>query len=148
MAALSVESRHKNPLKAVPPGYKIVREDYPEHVPTSDDYPAIVIARTRTQLDLISKQVTAELEKDKPDSRRLRDFADAQTRLSEQERILSGRPLPGSRRPAQDRGRASSSWVELQPALPGGPGYATTVPIAQVAPPPMAPDKLPGDVTP
>ena len=123
MAALSAESRRINPLKAVPPGYKLVREDYPEHVPASDDYPALVLARTRTQLDLIAKQVTTELEKEKPDSRRLRDLADAQTRLSEQERILSGRPLPGSRRPAQERGRGAGSagWAELQPALPAAP---------------------------
>jgi hypothetical protein len=37
------------------------------------------------------------------DAQQLNWLATAQARLSEQERILSGRPLPGSRRPSPDR---------------------------------------------
>ena len=88
MAARSAESRRLNPLRAVPPGYKLVPADYPEHVPASDDYPAVILARTRTQLDLVGRQITAELEREKPDSRRLRDLTDAQTRLAEQVHAL------------------------------------------------------------
>lgn len=102
MAALSAASRRKNPLKAVPPGYKLVPVVEPEiipHVPATDDYPDLVLARTRTQLDLIGRALSSELEQAKPDSRRLRDLTDAQGRLGEQERILAGRPLPGSRKP-------------------------------------------------
>ena len=125
MAALSAESRRLNPLKAVPPGFKLVPANYgepTEHVPTSDDYPAIVLARVRGQLDLVAKQITLELLKDKPDSRRLRDLTDAQTRLSEQERILAGRPLPGSHRPSTKRdpdktpAEATPMWTEPTPA--------------------------------
>lgn len=54
MATRSVESRRLNPLRAVPPGYKLVPADYPEHVLASDDYPAVVLARARTQLDLVA----------------------------------------------------------------------------------------------
>lgn len=145
MAARSAESRRINPLRAVPPGYKLVRADYPEHVPTSDDYPAVILARTRTQLDLVGRQITTELEREKPDSRRLRDLTDAQTRLAEQERVLSGRPLPGSRRPKEDRRQGErGGWIELQPALPGSPqlpkdGSPDLLPVEPPTPAPTAP---------
>ena len=129
MAARFAEFRRLNPLRAVPPGYKLVPADYPEHVPASDDYPAVVLARTRTQLDLVGQQITTELEREKPDSRRLRDLTDAQTRLSEQERILAGRPLPGSRRPGQDRQVAPAVGAWLADDSPvSAPGWGGELP--------------------
>ena len=59
--------------------------------------------RVRVQLDTLDARLEAELRAAKPDSRAIREITDAQVRLSEQERILAGRPLPGSRRPAPDR---------------------------------------------
>lgn len=69
----------------------------------ADAYAEEVLTRTRRQLDLVAERILEELERDKPDSRRLRDLSDAQRHLAEQERILSGRPLPGSRRPGPER---------------------------------------------
>jgi hypothetical protein len=48
-------------------------------------------------------------------------LAQAQERLAEQERLLSGRPLPGSRRPGKADARPAynpGAWIETQPALP------------------------------
>jgi hypothetical protein len=67
---------------------------------------------------------------DEEDPQKLDRLASAQARLSEQERILDGRPLPGSRRPREDRARVSAGWIELQPALPSAPG----VQVQAVAP--------------
>ena len=132
MAARSAVSRRLNPLKAVPPGFKLVPADYPEHAPASDDYPDIVLARTRTQLDLVAQRILDELEKEKPDSRRLRDLSDAQAKLAEQERILARRPLPGSQRPREPR---------------PGPSHYRPGPLAPSEPPEVS-TQLPGDVTP
>ena len=79
------------------------------------------LARVRAQLDLVDKAFETEATKANPDGQRLNWFAQAQERLSEQERLLSGRPLPGSRRPGKaDAGPAcaAGAWIELQPALP------------------------------
>jgi hypothetical protein len=134
MAARCAESRRLNPLKAVPPGFKLVPADYLEHVPASDEYPAVVLARTRTQLDLVAKRITEELEKDKPDSRRLRDLSVAQYKLSEQERILAGRPLPGSRRLQPERTPAHAAYVPLCP-VPIGERTAISEPEPEPQPP-------------
>ena len=111
MAARSAEFRRLNPLKAVPPAFKLVPADYPEHVPASDDYHPVVLARTRTQLDLVGRQITTEFEREKLDSRRLRDLSDAQAKLAEQERILGNRPLPGSLKPTSVRRPAHPGLV-------------------------------------
>lgn len=89
---------------------------------STDDYQAKRLVRVRAQLDTLDARLEAELRAAKPDSRRIKDICDAQTRLAEQERQLSGRPLPGSRRPAPDRaerrqGRAVVVFDEPAPAL-------------------------------
>lgn len=56
------------------------------------------------------------------DSKRIRELTDAQLRLSEQERILAGRPLPGSRRPGPQR-------QEHRRGLPGGIAEAPPSPV-------------------
>ena len=46
----------------------------------------------------------------------MRDLADAQHKLSEQERILAGRPLPGSKKPAPERAtkaREAGAWLAV-----------------------------------
>lgn len=88
-----------------------------------DGYAEQVLLRTRTQLDLVAQRILEELQSRKPDSRRLRDLSDAQRHLAEQERILAGRPLPGSRRPQAEGKRGSNA-----PASSGEPW----IPAAEV----------------
>ena len=54
----------------------------------------------RVQLDRLDQEIDAEIG---GDSKRLKELVDAQMRLSEQERILAGKPLPGSRRPKAEK---------------------------------------------
>jgi hypothetical protein len=111
ISQLSAKSRRENPLRAVPPGHVVVPArilEVKEHVPPSDSYPDLVLARTRTQLDLVAGLITKELEGTDVDSKRIRELTDAQTRLSELERVLAGRPLPGSRKPAAEPRRKAS----------------------------------------
>lgn len=63
-----------------------------------DDYAAERLMRVREQLAKVDRMILEET-----DPQRLDRLASAQLRLSEQERILDDRPLPGSRRPAQER---------------------------------------------
>ena len=93
----------------------------PAAVQAVDDYAQAVLERTRTQLDLVAQRITEELESDMPDTRRLRDLADAQHKLSEQERILAGRPLPGSKKPAPERAikaPPAGAWLALTDPAP------------------------------
>jgi hypothetical protein len=93
-------------------------------------YQAKRLARVRVQLDRLDD----ELQRCSfADSKRVKELTDAQLRLSEQERVLSGRPLPGSRRPREDRARVSAGWIELQPALPVGP-VGPAPPVAPARP--------------
>jgi hypothetical protein len=126
---------------------------------SADNFVSRKLARVRGQIDVIEKLLDKATEPQAVDR-----FCNALTRLYDVERILAGRPLPGSRRPREDRGRVSAGWIELQPELPGQ--LAATAPVAPVAqthparpmgweyetpadpPPPAEPDKLPGDVTP
>lgn len=86
----------------------------------------------RVQLDSVDRAIEVEATKATPDGQRLNWLAQAQERLAEQERILDNRPLPGSRRPREDRARVSAGWIELQPALPPAPAS------------PAVPDQKPG----
>ena len=73
----------------------------------------------RAQLDLVDRAFEAEATKANPDGQRLNWFAQAQERLSEQERLLSGRPLPGSWRPVnENRGKKHDWGIEMQPSAP------------------------------
>lgn len=111
------------------------------------------LMRVREQLERLDRLASEE-----DDPKQLKALADATTRLSEQERLLAGRPLPGSRRPSADpKNPKSNWWIEMQPSAPALPAPClttapapTTMPNALCAPPaaPSAPDRLPGDVTP
>lgn len=114
----------------------------------ANDYVSRRLARVRVQLGLVDKAFETEATKATPDGQRLNWLAQAQERLAEQERLLSGRPLPGSRRPKEDhaRGPRSGGWIELQPALPGLPapqvpkdGPPDSVPVEPPTPAPTAP---------
>ena len=85
----------------------------PETATNKDPFVTRRLMRVREQLEKLDALASGE-----KDTKRLKELADATTRLSEQERILAGRPLPGSRRPREDRARVSAGWIELQPSLP------------------------------
>lgn len=83
---------------------KSVQEQQPENKPP-DDYLLRRLARVRHQLDLIDEAIRTELKSDTPNGQRLNWLCSAQERLSEQERQLAGRPLPGSLRPTAKQQR-------------------------------------------
>lgn len=56
------------------------------------------LLRVREQLDRLDQMMMTE-----NDPQRLDRIASAQSKLAEQERILDGRPLPGSRRPRETK---------------------------------------------
>lgn len=114
-------------------------------LPTVDDYTKLRLSCVRGQLAQVDRAILLEAGKDHPDGQRLNWLAAAQERLAEQERILAGRPLPGSRRPApESRTRAPAASLP-DPIEPVPPLTHPTIPPLTT---PAAPDRLPGDVTP
>lgn len=100
-----------------------------------DSYVARRLARVRRQLDSVDAAIEKSIG---DDSKRLKELTDAQMRLAEQERQLSGRPLPGSRRPAPER-------QEHRRGLPGGiASEASTPPPVPTKPLGWECDSLPG----
>ena len=90
-------------LSPVPPS----QQPTPQPKPL-DDFCEKRIARVRKQLERIDAMIAQET-----DPQRLDRLASAQSRVSEQERILSGRPLPGSQRPRLARAsKVNGSAVE------------------------------------
>ena len=88
----------------------------------TERYIATRLARVRGQLNLVDAAIEKEASKAQPDGQRLNWLAAAQERLAEQERILAGRPLPGSRRPGRDRERSPSDWLRVTPRPVPVPG--------------------------
>lgn len=68
-------------------------------MPDPNIYAEIRLLRVRGQLDALDEAIATEVAGG--ESKRLKELVEAQRHLSEQERILAGRPLPGSHRPAQ-----------------------------------------------
>ena len=92
MAAKSAEARRER---------KIQRQEAaasPLGEPQNGGYVASRRACVREQLARVDEMILKE-----KDPQRLDRLASAQARLSEQERILDGRPLPGAFRPARPR---------------------------------------------
>lgn len=100
----------------------------PAPMPALDDYQVRRLHRVRVQLDQLDEAITRETAKERPDGQRLNWLAQAQDRLSEQERILAGRPLPGSRRPSPDRTPRNAQPSNLD-ALPSPSPSPAPVPI-------------------
>lgn len=101
------------------------------------DYQDRRLARVRVQLNQLDEAITRETSKVQPDGQRLNWLAQAQDRLSEQERILAGRPLPGSRRPREERSRPTPAYDD-SPPVPAKP--VAPVAPAPVVPPPSFPE--------
>ena len=116
-------ARHKPRIELEPPNPPPIQPqpDIAPAVEPADAYGLQVLARTRMQLDLVADRILEELRCKEPDSRRLRDLSDAQRHLAEQERILAGRPLPGSRRPGPVRQHRQVSEIEPLPSPAGTP---------------------------
>jgi hypothetical protein len=70
-------------------------------------HPERRLLRVREQLDRLDKLILAE-----KDPQRIDRLASAQARLAEQERILDGRPLPGSHRPRPERAAKAEKLSE------------------------------------
>src|ERR1051326_9250266 len=77
------------------------------HADNFPEYASRRLTRVRRQLDRIDRLMMTE-----NDPQKLDRLASAQTRLREQERILSGRPLRGSLRPAK-----ASATHQLSPPI-------------------------------
>lgn len=88
------------------------------------------LARVRAQLDLVDTRIEEQARKSTVDGQVLNWLCSAQERLSEQERILAGRPLPGSRRPTPEKpaGRNPGAWLS-EPEPPAAPAVAAQVPL-------------------
>src|ERR1035437_908443 len=97
--------------------------DDPAVIPADRDYSFTERRLMRVRMQLEKLDALAAVARN---SKRLKELADATTRLSEQERILAGRPLPGSRRPASDRGNARA-MIELRPLLADEPAQVQVV---------------------
>jgi len=79
----------------------------------ANDYPAERLSRVREQLDRLDAILLAE-----KNAQTLDRLASARLRPSEQERIRARRPLPGSRKPPQERAQPYRASVLPPPVLP------------------------------
>lgn len=76
----------------------------------SDDYTASRLVRVRKQLNMLDKMLEEE-----SSAQAIDKLASAIAKLSELERTLAGRPLPGSFRPVQSRGPRHASGSSTGP---------------------------------
>lgn len=90
------------------------------------------LSRVRVQLDLVDKRITEQANAKTVDGQVLNWLCAAQERLAEQERILAGRPLPGSRKPAPEPRKPSgpSAWESFteRPVAPASPACGVESP--------------------
>ncbi len=70
------------------------------------DYATLRLIRVRKQLDAVDDAIELAIG---GDSKSLKELTDAQMRLAEQERILAGRPMPGSLKPTSAKPSSSST---------------------------------------
>jgi hypothetical protein len=124
MSAKGNASRWSRPRQSNPPAEAPeIPAEIPQTIVEVESFTSRRLTRVRDQLERLDRMAAEE-----DDPKRIKELADATTRLSEQERILDGRPMPGSRRPPTDKAQRAGTWGELQPALP------QVAPVAQVAP--------------
>lgn len=104
------------------------RQSDPVHSPVAiqtlkDPYTDERLKRVRKQLDQLDVAIQREVEAKNPNGQRLNWLCAAQERLSEQERQLAGRPLPGSFRPTSKISNAGMIEAPLQQPsqAPAGP---------------------------
>ena len=102
-AALAHAARRQQAIAATNPEPVVIPQQI---APPADNFITRKLARVREQIE----RVEALLD-DADEPQAVDRFCNALTRLYELERILSGRPLPGSRRPAQERAPRELSKV-------------------------------------
>ena len=79
----------------------------------ANDYVSRRLARVRVQLDLVDRRIAEQANRATVDGQLLNWLCAAQERLAEQERILSGHPLPGSRKPSPERVQHQAALQDL-----------------------------------
>ena len=84
------------------------------------DFAQVRLARVRAQLDELDKVMQKQARRARPDSKKLKELADATARLQVQESQLAGRPGPGTLKPGAPRAREDQP--RLQPPLGVMPG--------------------------
>ncbi len=114
LAAKSHEARRRN--KELREAEQHMPQPEPQIAQPKPDYISDRLARVRTQIDMLSDMLEAE-----EDPNKLDRLANAISRMSELERQLAGRPLPGSLKPTQARQAQRSATVE-----PIGPAPQTS----------------------
>jgi hypothetical protein len=107
MAARSHEARRLRPASGKPAGEFSPQSPQMYPLQAADSYVSERLSCVRLQLDRVDGMMMTE-----KDPQKLDRLASAQARLAEQERILNGRPLPGSMRPRPER-------RQVPPPLPG-----------------------------
>ena len=129
-----------------PPPQPAIPAPIPEPSPaTPDTYLSARLVRVRLQLSLIDSAIEREAATNKPDGQRLNWLASAQERLAEQERMLAGRPSPGSLRPSAPGKRATSApaplagpWIPPDPPAPAAQAEQPSPPAQAATDPPAA----------
>jgi hypothetical protein len=99
------------------------------------DYQASRLSRTRAQIELLNTLLEREATKTRPDAGQLDRLASALERLSELERILDGRPMPGTMRP----GSAPPPRAAGPPPRPAPPVVLQVVQETASSPEPSTP---------
>lgn len=99
---------------------------------TVSQYQGKRLERVRAQLDLLDQRIEEQVSRKVPDGQTLNWLASAQARLSEQERQLCGRPMPGSLKPTTARrSKSSHEVIEIEsPTPPEPPAQTEPVPPA------------------
>jgi hypothetical protein len=91
------------------------------------------LVRVRKQLDMLNTAMDNALAGGMPNPMTVRGLADSIARLSEVERILAGKPLPGSLKPST-RSPRSSTTTQREPE-PADSTPPVVVPPAELDPP-------------
>ena len=94
--------------------------------PQIDPYLAKRLSRVRIQVESLNKLLDTELDPQKIDR-----LVNAIYRLTELERVIAGRPLPGSYKPTPQRRAASNNTQATLSPLVDEPPNITTPPQAQ-----------------
>jgi hypothetical protein len=89
----------------------------------ADEFRRLRLSRVRAQLTQLDKMIAEET-----DAQKIDRLASAQSRLAEQERLLTGTPLPGSLRPGGRRSVARTSVPAAIVALHDPPADTPQVP--------------------
>jgi len=103
------------------------------------DFISTRLSRVRAQLDRLDQLLSIAT-----DTKAIKELADATKRLQDQERELSGRPLPGSRRPAPEPS-PSARPAPRPPAAPIARQPSISPPLPKVDQPSTTPSVAPDD---